>query len=159
MPKVRFPLAVNLESINGTIERSKIVNGYAELASAQEVKGYSRPALTLAQGSFAVFGQGMALTPDDSLYVISGGNIYLPVPGKTPSVIRTGTTGDASFVLAWPPNPDGSGQMAIKLSTVANEALTRLTNYDPLLGVSSYLGNVLQDLDALALGIRVEEAS
>lgn len=65
---------------------------------------------------------------------------------------------DASLVLPWPQNPDGDGTMTIRLSQAADEALVRLSGYDPLLGVATYLGNMLADMQALALGIRVELA-
>ena len=101
MPSAKFPINVNLESIDGTIDRSKIVNGYAEVASAQESKVYNRPALALAQGSFATFGMGMAFTPDDQLYVVSGGNIYTPVAGQSFGVNPISTFGTA-LVVAHP---------------------------------------------------------
>ena len=91
MPSVKFPINVNLESIDGSVDRGKIVNGYAEVASANEVKVYSRPAMDLAQGSFAAFGQGMANTPDGKLFVVSGGNVYFPVPNESFSILSTNT--------------------------------------------------------------------
>ncbi len=100
MPSVRFPINVNLESIDGDVDRAKIVNGYAELASAQEVKVYSRPGLDLAQGSFAAFGQGVANSPDGQLFVVSGGNIYLPVPGLTASTALS-TSGTNTESQPW----------------------------------------------------------
>ena len=101
-PPVKFPLNVNLESIDGTIERAKIVNGFAELASAQEVRVHKRPALTLAQGSFAAFGQGMSYTPDGQLFVISGGDIYNPVGGVSASGTGTHSAGGSLEVLFRP---------------------------------------------------------
>lgn len=86
MAKVKFPIAPNVESIDGTLNYSKVVNGYAEVADAQQVRVHKRPALTLAQGSFAVTGQGLANTPDGGLFVVSGGDIYFPVPSYTMSV-------------------------------------------------------------------------
>lgn len=89
MPSVKFPLAVNLESVDGTTDRGKIVNGYAELASAQEATIFKRPALTLSQGSFAAFGQGMSLAPNGQMFVISGGDIYSPVGGVSGTALCT----------------------------------------------------------------------
>lgn len=64
---------------------------------------------------------------------------------------------DASFVLPWPPNPDGAG-MVVKLTQEANDALDRLENYDPFAGTATYLGVMQNDLRALATGIAIEVA-
>ena len=88
---MKFPLNVNLESIDGSVDRAQLKNAYAEVAGANEVKVYSRPALQLAQGSFAAFGQGVSQTPDGQLFVVSGGNIYLPVPQYSEGVSALGT--------------------------------------------------------------------
>lgn len=63
---------------------------------------------------------------------------------------------DASLVIPWPGNAAGNGSMAIRLTTVAGEALDRLAAYDPLAGIGTYLGNLTADLRALATGIRIE---
>lgn len=77
MPSVKFPINVNLESIDGAVDRAKIVNGYAEVANAQEVKVYSRPALTLETGDFAAFGQGMFYSAGTSLlYYVDNNTLY-----------------------------------------------------------------------------------
>lgn len=99
MPSVKFPINIDLESTDGDVDRAKIVNGYAEVANAQEVKVYSRPAMNLAQGSFAAFGQGMANTPDGKLFVVSGGTTYFPVPGQTISASGTTTTAADNFIF------------------------------------------------------------
>lgn len=114
MPSVKFPINVNVESIDGDVDRAKIVNGYAELANAQETKVYSRPALNLAQGSFAAFGQGISLTSNNQLFVVSGGNLYLPAPsysfgasittlGSFASTVSVAYNGTAYFFSATSP--------------------------------------------------------
>jgi len=98
-PSPRFPIAVNLESVDGTVNRARLVNAYVEVADANSVKVYTRPGLTLANGSFAAFGMGMAYTPTDQLFVVSGGNIYTPSAGRGFTVTGTQSHGRTSPIL------------------------------------------------------------
>lgn len=130
-------------------ELGLVADATAALLQAQDAGVLDRAGLVRAAAIATGFRKGVGW--------VQRADPNLPIDVRCALNLLKRGTRDASFVLPWPSNPDGKG-MAVALSQAGNDALDRLTGYDPLGGNASYLGDMLADLRAVASGLAITVA-